>query len=129
MSHGHLGGPGRVVSRLAGMSFDVSGDAYLRFMGRYSEQLAGPFAELAGVRSGQRVLDVGCGPGALTAELVRRVGVDAVSGVEPSGSFAAAVRERLPGVDIRVGQAEELPFADDTFDAALAQLVVHFMRD
>jgi SAM-dependent methyltransferase len=111
------------------MSFDVSGDAYLRFMGRYSEQLAGPFVELAGVSSGQRVLDVGCGPGALTAELVERLGAAAVSGVEPSGSFAEAVRERLPGVDIRVGQAEQLPLADDSFDAALAQLVVHFMRD
>ena len=111
------------------MSFNVGADAYLRFMGRYSEQLAAQFADLAGVGPGQRLLDVGCGPGALTAELVERAGAAAVSAVEPSGSFAAAVRERLPGVDIRVGQAEELPFADGTFDAALAQLVVHFMTD
>ena len=66
------------------MSFDVSADAYLRFMGRYSEPLAAQFANLAGVGSGQRVLDVGCGPGALTAELVNRVGTYAVSAVEPS---------------------------------------------
>jgi SAM-dependent methyltransferase len=111
------------------MSFNVGADAYLRFMGRYSEQLAAQFADLAGVGPGQRLLDVGCGPGALTAELVKRAGAAAVSGVEPSTSFAAAVRERLPGTDIRVGQAEKLPFADGTFDAALAQLVVHFMRD
>jgi len=111
------------------MSFDVSAGAYLRFMGRYSEPLAAQFADLAGVHPGQRLLDVGCGPGALTAELVGRAGADAVSAVEPSASFAAAARERLPGADIRQAAAEQLPFSDDTFDAALAQLVVHFMAD
>ncbi len=111
------------------MSFNVSADAYLRFMGQYSEPLAAQFADLAGVRRGQRILDVGCGPGALTAELVSRAGADAVSAVEPSASFAAAVGERLPGVDVRLSAAEQLPFPDDAFDAALAQLVVHFMTD
>ena len=111
------------------VSFNVSADAYLRFMGRYSEPLAAQFADLAGARSGQRLLDVGCGPGALTAELVKRVGPDAVSAVEPSASFVAAARERLPGVDIRQAAAERLPFGDAAFDAALAQLVVHFMAD
>ena len=111
------------------MSFDVSADAYLRFMGRYSEPLAVQFADLAEVQPGQRVLDVGSGPGALTAELVRRTGAEAVSAVEPSASFAAAVHERLPGADVRRSAAEQLPFPDDTFDAALAQLVVHFMTD
>ena len=111
------------------MSFDVSADAYLRFMGQYSEPLAAQFADLTGIGPGQRVLDVGCGPGALTAVLVSRTGPDAVSAVEPSASFAAAARERLPGVDVRRATAERLPFPDDTFDAALAQLVVHFMTD
>ncbi len=111
------------------MSFAVSADAYLQFMGKYSEPLAVRFADLAGVRPGQRVLDVGCGPGALTAELVSRAGPDAVSAVEPSASFAAAAQERLPGVDIRPSAAEQLPFSDDAFDAAMAQLVVHFMTD
>ncbi|MGH3067129.1 MAG: class I SAM-dependent methyltransferase [Streptosporangiaceae bacterium] len=111
------------------MSFDVSADAYLRFMGRYSEPLAVQFADLAGIDRGQRVLDVGCGPGALTAELVSRAGADAVSAVDPSASFAAAVRERLPEVDVRRSAAEQLPFPDGAFDAAMAQLVVHFMTD
>jgi ubiquinone/menaquinone biosynthesis C-methylase UbiE len=111
------------------MSFNVSADAYLRFMGRYSEPLAAQFADLAGIRAGQRLLDVGCGPGALTAELAGRAGPEAVSAVEPSGSFVAAARERLPGVDIRQAAAEQLPFGDAAFDAALAQLVVHFMAD
>ena len=82
-----------------------------------------------GSGGGQRLLDVGCGPGALTAELVNRAGPDAVSAVEPSASFAAAARERLPGVDIRQAAAERLPFGDAAFDAVLAQLVVHFMAD
>ena len=111
------------------MSFDVSPGAYLQFMGRYSEPLAAQFADLAGVRRGQRVLDVGCGPGALTAELVNRVGAESVSAVEPSASFAAAVRERLPGVDVRQSAAEQMPFPDGTFGITLAQLVVHFMSD
>ena len=111
------------------MSFNVSADAYLRFMGRYSEPLAAQFADLAGVRPGQRALDVGCGPGALAAELVSRLGAGAVCAVEPSASFAAAAAERLPGVDVRRSAAEQLPFGDGTFDVTLAQLVVHFMTD
>ena len=111
------------------MRFEVSADAYMRFMGQYSEPLAPRFADLTGIGDGQRVLDVGCGPGALTAELVNRVGAASVSAAEPSASFAAAVRERLPGVEVRRSAAEQLPFPDRTFDAALAQLVVHFMAD
>jgi SAM-dependent methyltransferase len=111
------------------MSFDVSADAYTRFMGRYSEPLAARFADLAGVRSGQRALDVGCGPGALTAELSGRLGASEVCAVDPSDSFAAAVGERLPGVAVSVAAAERLPFPDAAFDAVLAQLVVHFMAD
>jgi SAM-dependent methyltransferase len=111
------------------VTFDVSADAYLRFMGRYSEPLAAEFADRAGIARGQRALDVGCGPGALTAELARRLGTGAVCGAEPSESFAAAARERLPGVTISRAAAEHLPFGDGRFDAVLAQLVVHFMAD
>ena len=111
------------------MSFDVSADAYTRFMGRYSEPLAGVFADLAGVRPGQRALDVGCGPGALTAELAGRLGAGEVCAVDPSESFAMAAGERLPGVTVSVAAAERLPFPDGAFDAVLAQLVVHFMAD
>src|SRR3954451_22958720 len=111
------------------MSFAVSASAYDRFMGRYSVRLAPEFAEFAGVGDGQLVLDVGCGPGALTRELVARLGPDAVAAVDPSESFVAAARERNPGVDVRRAAAEDLPFGDREFDAALAQLVVHFMAD
>lgn len=111
------------------MSFDVSAHAYTRFMGRYSEPLAPQFAGLAGLRPGQHALDVGCGPGALTAELARRLGAEQVCAVEPSVPFVTAVGERLPGVDVRLSTAERLPFPDGVFDTALAQLVVHFMTD
>jgi len=111
------------------MSFAVPADSYDRFIGRYSLPLAPLLADFAGVGPGVRALDVGCGPGALTGELVRRLGADAVAAVDPSESFVAAARERNPGVDVRLAPAEQLPFADDSFDAALAQLVVHFMTD
>jgi len=111
------------------VGFDVAADAYDSFMGRYSVLLSSQLADIAGVRSGQRALDVGCGPGALTAELVERLGPSAVAAVDPSESFVAAAAARNPGVDVRNASAESLPFPDRTFDAALAQLVVHFMRD
>jgi SAM-dependent methyltransferase len=111
------------------VSFDVAAEAYDRFMGRYSQLLSAQLADLAGVRGGQRALDVGCGPGALTAELVARLGPAAVAAVDPSEPFVAAARTRHPGVEVVRASAERLPFADDTFDAALAQLVVHFMAD
>src|SRR5580765_1889010 len=98
-------------------------------MGRYSTLLAPQFADFAGVGSGQRALDVGCGPGALTTELVQRLGADRVAAVDPSEPFAAACRERNPGVDVTIGTAEALPYPDGSFDAALAQLVLHFVSD
>ena len=111
------------------VSFEVGTAAYDRFMGRYSVPLAGPFADFAGVVEGLRVLDVGCGPGALTDELVRRVGQTAVAAVDPSDSFLRAVQERYSLSDVRNATAERLPFDDHAFDATLAQLVVHFMDE
>lgn len=110
---------------MSGTIFSGSSDAYDRFMGRYSRPLAAAFAEFAGVRDGMRVLDVGAGTGALSDELVRR-GV-AVTAVEPSEDYAAGLRGRFE--DVHVAPAEELPFAADSFDAALAQLVVVFLND
>jgi ubiquinone/menaquinone biosynthesis C-methylase UbiE len=109
--------------------FSVPADAYDRFMGRYSVPLAPVFADFAQVATGQRVLDVGCGPGALTSELATRLGPASVSAVDPSEPFVAAARERQPDVDVRFASAEALPFANDEFDATLAELVVHFMAD
>ena len=110
------------------MSFTVPADAYDRFMGRYSMPLAPRFLEFARVEE-TPVLDVGCGPGALTATLVDRYGEENVSAAEPSEPFVAAARERHPGVRVELAPAETMPFTDDEFGASLAQLVVHFMAD
>lgn len=111
------------------MTFDVAAGAYDAFMGRWSRLLSAGFADSAGVGAGMRVVDVGCGTGALTEELLRRVEAGAVAAVDPSASFVAAMRARHPDVDVREAPAERLPFEDGGFDAALAQLVVHFMAD
>jgi len=111
------------------VSFQVSADAYQRFMGRYSDPLAVAFADRAGAVRGRRALDVGCGPGALAAELAARLGASAVCAVEPAPAFAAAARARLPGVFVARAAAERLPFASDAFGVVMAQLVVHFMAD
>lgn len=96
-------------------------------MGRYARPLAEVFAVFAGVDAGDKVLDVGSGPGALTAHL-RSVGAD-VTAIDPSPPFVEALGAQFPDVDVRLGTAEELPYDTDAFDAALAQLVVHFMKD
>lgn len=111
------------------MTFEVAADSYDRFMGRFSEPLADEFVALAGLVEGRRALDVGCGPGALTRRLVAVLGAEAVAAVDPSPPFVAAARDRCPGADVRQAAAEDLPFEDGSFDAALAQLVVHFMKD
>jgi SAM-dependent methyltransferase len=103
---------------------DVS---YDKFMGRFSVRLAPLFADFAGIDQGVSVLDVGAGTGALTAELVGRDAAGAAA--DPAPAFVAALRTRFPDLDVREAPAESLPWPDESFDAALAQLVVSFMRD
>ena len=111
------------------MTFEVAADAYNRFMGRYSVPLAERFADWSGVARPSRALDVGCGTGALTRVLIERLGVDGVSAVDPSLPLLAALRQAFPTLDVQTATAERLPYPDDLFDHALAQLVVSFMAD
>ena len=110
------------------MTFAVAAGAYDRYIGRYSGALAPRFLEFAGVSSGP-VLEVGCGPGSLTAVLAARFGAANVAAVDPSEPFVAACHERVPGADVRVGGGESLPFADAAFQGALSQLVLSFVRE
>src|SRR5256714_13268516 len=103
----------RFRPRVAAEGEEVSlgdADAYDRFMGRYSRPLAVPFADFAGLPLDGRVLDVGCGPGALTAELARRAGPGRGTAGGPSGGFVAGLRRRHPGVQVIRAPASDLPF-------------------
>ena len=111
------------------MSFSVAGDAYDRFMGRYSRELAPRFVAFAGIVPGMRALDVGCGAGALTSALAGPLGAENVAAADPSETLLAACAARVPGADVRRAPAEELPWPDGSFDAALSQLVLNFVPD
>ena len=104
-------------------------NAYDRFMGRYSEMISPMLADQAGVTAGMTALDVGCGSGPLTRELVRRLGAASVSACDPSPVFVADCQARFPGVTVMTSYAEALPFDAGRFDATLSQLVIHFMSD
>jgi SAM-dependent methyltransferase len=111
------------------VSFAASGDAYDRFMGRYSRELAPRLVAFAGVAEGMRALDVGCGSGLLTSALADRLGAANVAAADPSESLLAACAARVPGADVRRAPAEELPWPDASFEAVLSQLVLNFVAD
>jgi SAM-dependent methyltransferase len=111
------------------VAFRVSATAYGRHVGRYGRELAERLCAVAAIGPGQAVLDVGCGPGPLTSVLAGLVGPNRVTAVDPSEPFVLACRDVVPGADVQVARAEELPFADGSFDAVLSQLVVNFMSD
>ncbi len=110
-------------------TFRSATDMYGRYIGRYAPSLAAALIGAVGLEPDRRVLDVGCGPGGLAAALAQIVGPENVAAVDPSQPFVSVCRARLPSADVRVAAAEELPFPDDSFDAAFAQLVVNFMTD
>ncbi len=107
----------------------ASPDAYERHVGRYAKELSAGLIRVAGVRAGQSALDVGCGPGGLAVALAGLLGDENVAAVDPSERFVEVCRSRIPGADVRIGVAENLPFDDASFDAVLAQLVVQDIVD
>lgn len=111
------------------MQFLAPAEHYDRFMGRYAPTLAVSLTDFAHVQAGMRVVDIGCGPGGLTRELVARVGAANVAAIDPAPNFTAACADRNRGVDVRDGVAEQLPWESRIFDAALSSLVIGFMTD
>jgi SAM-dependent methyltransferase len=87
-------------------------------------------AEAAGIRAGQRVLDVGCGTGVLAREAEKRTGPSGqVTGVDPSAAMLAVAQRLAPAIDWREGVAEALPFPDGSFDAVVSQFGLMFFSD
>ena len=104
---------------------------YERFMGRWSRLLASPYIAFAGVKNGDRVLDVGTGTGSLAAVLEASLPASEIVGVDPSEAFIAYAREnaKSPRVHFEVGDAQALKFKDGSFDNTLALLVMNFIPD
>jgi SAM-dependent methyltransferase len=108
-----------------------SGDAYERFMGRWSRDVAPLLAKFAGVSSGDTVLDVGSGTGALTAAVAAAGPSSRIVGIDPSAPYVAFAKARHSGnlVRFEVGDAQQLLFLDGRFDRTLSLLVLNFVRD
>jgi len=107
------------------------GAAYERLMGRWSRLVGQAFLDWLDVPKRMRWLDAGCGNGAFTEELITRCAPSTVTAIDPSGEQLAYARNR-PGAkaaEFRIGDAQKLPFGDDSFDAAIMALVISFLPE
>ena len=106
-------------------------DAYERFMGRWSRALAPLLVEFAGVRDGETILDIGSGTGALSAAVVAAAPSSRVTGIDPSAPYVEHARSSHGSerVTFEVGDAQQMRFADATFNRALSLLVLNFIPD
>jgi ubiquinone/menaquinone biosynthesis C-methylase UbiE len=114
----------------AGALFN-DGKAYERLMGRWSKLAGAQFLDWLDAPEGLRWIDVGCGNGAFTEVLIARCAPTAVTGIDPSPGQLDYARTR-PGAKLaqfQLGDAQTLPFADDSFDAASMALVITFIPD
>ena len=94
------------------------------------EQWTEGVAEVAGVSSGQTVLDVACGTGVLARDVQRRVGPEgSVVGLDLNPGMLAVAQELAPEVEWRQGDASTIPFPDAHFDAVLSQFGLMFFPD
>lgn len=109
----------------------TDGNAYERLMGRWSRLVAGPFLDWLDAPRNIRWLDVGCGNGAFTEELIARCAPAAVTAIDPSDGQLAYARTRVGAsmADFRIGDAQKLPFPDNAFDAAAMALAISFVPD
>ncbi len=109
----------------------LNADSYESFMGRWSKVLAPKFLAFSGLSPGERVLDVGCGTGSLTAAIADAVSVQSVDGIDLAEPYLAKARATCtdPRIQFHKGDAASLPFTDGSFDRVLSQLVLHFVPD
>ncbi|HEV2770538.1 MAG TPA: methyltransferase domain-containing protein [Solirubrobacteraceae bacterium] len=98
---------------------------YDRVTGRVTAEVAGALLDAAAVVHGARVLDVGCGTGIVTAAAAAR-GARA-TGADVAEGMLAVARERHPGLEFVVADAEALPFSAGAFEAVVAGLVVNHL--
>lgn len=107
------------------------GAAYEHAMGVWSRIAGEDFLSWLAPASGLRWVDVGCGNGAFTELLMQRHAPAEVQGIDPSEGQLAFARTRpgAAGAVFRQGDAQALPFADDSFDAATMALVLFFVPD
>jgi SAM-dependent methyltransferase len=106
------------------------GDAYERFMGRWSRCVADEFVNRVAAPTGARWLDVGCGTGALLDAILNRKRPAGLVGIDPAERYLAAASRRLGGrAELRVGDGQQLPFDDHEFDVVVSGLVLNFMPD
>ena len=105
--------------------------AYEKLMGRWSERLAPLFLDFAGVRDGGRILDVGCGTGALVDAVARRASRSSVVGIDPSQSSIDYARQRFPDPRFSFdrGDGMALPYSDASFDQSFSLLVFMFIPE
>jgi len=105
-------------------------DSYERYMGRWSREIARLFVDWLAVPPAASWLDVGCGTGALSSAVVEAALPRSVSGIDPAAGFIAEARNRLgPAADLRVGDAQQLGFPDDHFDAVASGIALNFVPD
>jgi SAM-dependent methyltransferase len=101
--------------RFEQQAWEEAGEAYRRGFSSLTDAVIPHLLGALAVGSGTRVLDVACGPGALTAEASRRGA--AACGLDFAESMLSVARTLHPGIDVRVGDAHALPFPDQSFDA------------
>lgn len=121
---------GREMNEAEARMFSASA-GYERFMGRWSRLLAPAYVAFAGVRDGDRILDVGTGTGALAAALETAMPSSQLVGVDPSAGFVDAANRHAKSARARfeVGDAQALRFGDATFDQTMSLLVMNFVPD
>ena len=110
--------------------FEIA-EAYEEMMGRWSRQLAPLFVEFAGVRDGEKVLDVGCGTGSLSATMARVTKASKIVAIDPSNGFIEYARTKItdPQVTFEIGDAQNLPYPNASFDRCMALLAVDYIPD